>query len=60
MKYFHMNGIWIQRLNTMPQLLDTCFSINHNMTFPCMHFSLFANMSIPSVGINIKVKIMDF
>jgi len=55
-----MNGIWIQRLNVMPQLLDTFFSINHNMASPCMHFSLFASMSVPSVGINIKVKIMDF
>lgn len=44
----------------MPQLLDTCFSRNHNITSPCMDFSLFANMSVPSVSINIKVKIMDF
>jgi len=44
----------------MPQLLDTCFSRNHNITSPCMHFSLFASMFIPSVSINIKFKIMDF
>jgi len=44
----------------MPQLLDTCFSRNYKITSPCMHFSLFASMSIPSVSINIKVKIMDF
>jgi hypothetical protein len=36
------------------------FSRNHNITSPCMHFSLFASMSVPSVSINITVKIMDF
>jgi len=51
---------WIQRLQAMPQLFDTCFSRNHNITSPCMHFSLFASISILSVTINITVKIMDF
>jgi hypothetical protein len=52
--------IWIQMLQAMPQLLDACFSRNHNITSPCMHFSLFASMSIPSVSINITVKIIYF
>jgi hypothetical protein len=44
----------------MPQLLDTYFSRNHKITSACMHFSLFATISVPSVGIIIKVKIIYF
>jgi hypothetical protein len=44
----------------MSQLLDACFCRNCNLTSPYTHVSLFASMSIPSVSINIKVKITDF